>query len=405
MSLTSIAIQNFKSFKDVRVNLGNLNILIGANASGKSNFIQMFTFMRDIIANGLDNAISVQGGPDFITNAHKISDTLSFEFTSDDDGFIPFAGRDKRDDLDILSTTYQCSLAFAIAGQPPQSTESLSEDCLPRRSDTQEHATVTLSGANGRYRLDGRSQDGTSLPMEGTYLGMFVELIERGNRLLLEQSLAKGVFPPAMRIRSLMVYDIDPKEPKKAASIVGKNDLEPDASNLAIVLHRILRDPAQKRKFFNILNDLLPFIDELDTQPFIDRSMFFKIRERYAPELYIPASLMSDGTINLIALIVILYFESAPLVIIEEPERNVHPFLVSKIVSMLRDASKEKQIIISTHNPEIVRHANLDELLLVSRDEQGYSNISRASNMDSVRQFLQDDVGIEELYVQDLLGV
>lgn len=48
MSIKSIRVTNFKSFKDLEVNLGKFNVLIGINASGKSNFVQIFKFIKDI---------------------------------------------------------------------------------------------------------------------------------------------------------------------------------------------------------------------------------------------------------------------------------------------------------------------------------------------------------------------
>ena len=68
MAIKTIRVKNFKSFKDVEVHLGNFNVLIGANASGKSNFIHLIEFLRDIQRHGLENAISLQGGPEYLTN-------------------------------------------------------------------------------------------------------------------------------------------------------------------------------------------------------------------------------------------------------------------------------------------------------------------------------------------------
>ena len=68
MAIKRIEVKNFKSFKDLRVDLGRFNVLIGANASGKSNFVSIFRFLRDIVIWGLDNAVSLQGGVEYIRN-------------------------------------------------------------------------------------------------------------------------------------------------------------------------------------------------------------------------------------------------------------------------------------------------------------------------------------------------
>ncbi len=68
MAIKNIKIANFKSFKNLEVEFGRFNVLIGGNASGKSNFVQIFKFLRDIIDYGLDNAISMQGGIEYLRN-------------------------------------------------------------------------------------------------------------------------------------------------------------------------------------------------------------------------------------------------------------------------------------------------------------------------------------------------
>jgi predicted ATPase len=149
----------------------------------------------------------------------------------------------------------------------------------------------------------------------------------------------------------------------------------------------------------------LPFVDDLRIEKFADKSLLFSLQEKYTQEHYIPASFLSEGTINLIALIIALYFDQRPLTIIEEPERFVHPFLISKVVNMIEDAAKQKQIIITTHNPETIRYVNLEDILLISRDKDGFSTISKPSKSEQVKNFLQSEIGIAELFAQDLLGV
>ena len=74
MAIKRIEISNFKSFSSTAIDIGKLNILIGANSSGKSNFIEIFRFIRDIATYGLVDAISLQGGIEYLRNA-KIGST------------------------------------------------------------------------------------------------------------------------------------------------------------------------------------------------------------------------------------------------------------------------------------------------------------------------------------------
>jgi predicted ATP-dependent endonuclease of OLD family len=71
----------------------------------------------------------------------------------------------------------------------------------------------------------------------------------------------------------------------------------------------------------------------------------------------------------------------------------------------MKDASIKKQIIVTTHNPEMVKNADLENILLVSRDKDGFSTISRPAEKEEVKTFLKNEIGIEDLYVQNLLEV
>jgi len=204
-------------------------------------------------------------------------------------------------------------------------------------------------------------------------------------------------------LSDVSIYDFDPKLPKQAIPITGKMDLEEDGSNLAIVLRSILEDQEQHRKFLNLLKDVLGFVDGLRVMPLADRSLLFALQETYTQDEFLPASFISDGTIHVVALIIALYFDDNPVVIIEEPERNIHPFLIARVVDMLEEASEKKQIIVTTHNPEVVKHAGVENILLVSRDKEGFSTITRPRDSEEVAVFLRNEIGIEDLFVQDLL--
>lgn len=174
---------------------------------------------------------------------------------------------------------------------------------------------------------------------------------------------------------------------------------------LAIVLKNILKNRKEAEKFSDLIRSILPFIEKVDVEKLMDKSLIASLKETYSKKKF-PAFLVSDGTVNIVALIIALYFEEKPLIILEEPERNIHPYLISRVLEMMKDVSnvmKKKQIILTTHNPEIVKYADIDHLVFMYRDENGFSRISRPSEKEQVKTFLENDIGIEELYVHELL--
>ncbi len=137
----------------------------------------------------------------------------------------------------------------------------------------------------------------------------------------------------------------------------------------------------------------------------MDISLVLTLREKYTKNHDLPSPSLSDGTMMIFALIVALYFEDKPFIIIEEPVSHIHPFLVARVISMMKESSKKKQVMITTHTTEVVKHASLEHLLLISRDSEGFSVLSRPSDKEEVRTFLENEIGIEELYVQNLLSM
>ena len=81
--ISEIRISNYKSFKDIKLELKRFNVLIGANASGKSNLVSVFSFLRDLAKHGLKDAISMHGGNEYIKNLNLNDDRLSIGFNFD----------------------------------------------------------------------------------------------------------------------------------------------------------------------------------------------------------------------------------------------------------------------------------------------------------------------------------
>lgn len=415
MAIKKIRVTNFKSFKKLEVELGKFDVLIGANASGKSNFIQIFRFLRDITKSGLDNAISMQGGVEYLRNINiGSSENFSVDVVSDQE-FV--YGRETEKGLigvKIYEAIYGFAMEFKRRGLGFKIVkDKLTQKCRFARFEEQKkgikekekfgEGEIIFSRANGKIKIDLNKPPEVPIK-EDDIIPPFLRLEKLPPKTLL---IKTPFFLPSLEevFSDISIYDFDPKLPKKAIPITGKAELEEDGSNLSIVLKNIIGYKDKERKFFNLISDLLPFVDKLDVEKFADKSLLFTLREKYFEKQYLPASLISDGTINITALITALYFEEKLLTIIEEPERNIHPYLISKVIEMMKDTSQKKQIITTTHNPEMVKYAGLENILLVSRNKEGFSTVSRPADKEEVKTFLKNEIGVEELYVQNLLEV
>jgi predicted ATPase len=411
MAIRSIQVSNFKSFDKVHVELGNFNVVIGANASGKTNFVQLFKFLRDFVSYGIDNAISMHGGFDYFPNL-QIGRSRPFEVDVSFDMEFDFPWRLESGRPAMYyarNPVYKLSVGFKQRGKGVRTfSETLAFEAQRGRADEKAGATtsgsVRLENTNGQVKVE--TEGAAALGDEPWLLGFMLGLW--GKRRRLRGSLLKAVqwfdFPPRSVLSQLAVYDVDPRLSKKAVSITGRAELEEDASNLAVVLARVLSSPPQKRKLLNLVHDLVPYVQALSVERFPDRSVWFKMREPFYAKGFIPAAFVSDGTVNILALVEALFFEKRGIIIIEEPERNVHPRLMSGLMALMRDAAQTRQVSITTHNPVLVRYVGLDNLLLISRDERGFSRVERPANNERVKVFAANELGVDELFVDDLLG-
>ena len=420
MRIENLQISNFKSIESLSVDLRKLNLLVGANASGKSNIVQALLFLRDIIAHGLENTISSHGGVKYVRNVRIANERpLAFRIAIDaeeDSERVPgffFSDNEHAEKLKrslplFRRFEYEFSLNFQKRGtgfgigRDRMTIVYLHEKLESKGGESSGLSSSSVELSRHRGKLRAFSNPGAR-PLE---VVRNFPIPKKG--LLIEAPVAGFFVDNVLKwIQEIGFYDIDPKLTKRSAiPIAGRSDLEMDGSNLAVVLNKLFGDRESKRKFLNFCQYTLPFIHNIGIDKVADRSVYIELSENYAKEKRLPAFLISDGTINVVALIVALYFqEKKHFAIFEEPERNIHPYLLSKVMGMFKESSKTKQILATTHNPELLRHAELEDVLLVSRSDEGFTQLARPADSQQVRIFLENEMGIDDLFLNNLLGV
>ena len=426
MGLKRVRAKNFKSYRDLDVTLGPLNILIGANASGKSNFVEIFRFLHDIDIYGLDDAIALRGGAQYLLSAQaEGTGRLSISISADVRNLSTFRKKGIEDSISPIlgvhtyEILYDFTLEFSGEERPRIVDDRLTLNCnfvrLERNEDGEVKSTDNLGTGTVTLILTQEGEpkcilevpDNVALEESDILPQAAIESEDASiPALLLEKRFFYFPFfySPSQAITddAVAIYNLNNLLAKRPSQVAGRTRLHEDASNLALVLSKVFDSDESKTRFLRLLGDLLPFVKDIEVRTF-DRSLFLRLEETSAPKVMFPATLISDGTIDVAALVFALYFQEYPTIVIEEPERNLHPNLIAKLVAMLEDVSDERQIIVTTHSPELVRHANQEHILLVSREEKGHSTVSRPTEKKHVQAFLQNDLGIDDLYVDNLL--
>lgn len=408
MQIRRLYVRNFRSFREIDLTLPDFSVLIGANASGKTNFVQLFRFLRDVAREGFENAIALQGGVEYLRNfklgasepleicvgisvegsamvappafpPHRVAHLFEYQV------MIKFSERGRR------YRVVQEKLTAQDRAHPPDA-PVLSDITVTRRSETE----VQVQG----LPVWRHPRPASKQPRE---VDSYVEPLAGRDTSILQAFY--GRLPSIIDwFQSISLFDFDVKSLKKPAPLESRPQLAEDGSNLAAIVRRLASNQEQRRRLQLHLSRFLPFIADVRTQATMEKAVAYQVQETYSPRL-LPSQLLSDGTAEALAFIVALYFTPSSVTIIEEPDRNLHPALIERLVNACSEVSQEKPVIITTHNPEVVRYAPLESLLLVERDADGFSVIKKPSDSVMVQEFLKHELMPSELFVGGALGV
>ncbi|MEW6050102.1 MAG: AAA family ATPase [Candidatus Zixiibacteriota bacterium] len=394
--MTDIQIEGFKSFgaPNPRLRLGPLNFLVGANASGKSNFIAALQFVQNAVVQNVDYAVNELGGTAEVRNKilreRELPKPVRFFLRSDTSWGFAVDNREWRTQW----IEYEVSLNLrGDAPSPVVATESLV-------------AQVENGGKAKRFELK-RDASNVSIvnPTSGSGAKLELAIPEpEQNRL----ALGVGFYAlPAVFLRkeieSWRFFNISPKvarEPYKELPDVG---LGTSGENLAVVLHNIEKNPKALEAIVRGLRGAVPGFKSLKTVrlPVEGKYAFQVIEERIKA---INPSSVSDGTIRLLSLLVVTQWmsEDSQLIAIEEPENGLHPHLSGYIVDILKAASLEKQLIVTTHNPEFLNSLSPDQVIMFEKKD-GITQTKKASDIDQIGVFSKH-FRLGELWEQGTLG-
>ncbi len=426
MYIKKIYISNFKSIDKANIELEPLTMFVGANASGKSNIINVLRFIENIMTGGIENAVALQGGIQYISNANlPKGEKIEVAFTIDvrNESWMrhlqnrKFAlqvqeieyrfviqpnkrGSGYHIDYDYMKMHYAC-FSFDPSANKNEKYQSLSTQYVSTFERRNQLATIKTD--NQFIPVDNISKE-LENELKADNAGSFFAFIAREDKTELMLYRLSMLLPPYFSdVTFIRIFDFDPKELKKSSSMASTQILDENGSNLASILQTILRKKESAKKLTLILNEFLPFIETISIENNPDKSVSYKIRECYNNKSFY-ANFLSDGTVSILALILALYFEEkSNVIVLEEPERNIHPKLLENLISSAEDVSKEKQVIITTHNPEFLRHAKIDDVRLVSREACGKTKISKPGESVIVKEFIKNDLGLDDLFLQGLL--
>jgi predicted ATPase len=363
-TLESISIENFKSIRAQKLLLGKLNVFIGGNGVGKSNLIQCFRFLNEIVKKNLA-LYSLKKGADYLLYfGRKHSQQIAFELSFRDES--------------QLGNGYKIELVPANDNSMTVASESVTFHRPP-------YPAPYWEGINGASR-EAVIGDGPS-------------------------KIAKYVRECLDSYRVYHFHDTSDSAAVKAPCKVEDNQfLRTDASNLAAFLFRLRnQNPVEFQNIQDTLRQIAPFFDSFDLKPsqIVPDQIRLEWRERGSDQ-YFDAYALSDGTLRFICLTTLLLQPQLPsIVLIDEPELGLHPAAIELVAAMLRSAAQRTQVIVSTQSVTLVDHFTPEEVWVVER-EDAQSVFAHLGSMD-LKLWLEDYEGAEgyslgELWEKNVLG-
>ena len=376
--IESVRIKGFRSLADVELSgLGGATVMIGANGSGKSNFIRFFEMMRWMLrSRRLGEFVGRHGGADDqLHGGARVTPRMEAEIALRTD-----AGRN--DYRFVLTPAHPDRLTFVEEGF------RFSAQACPTDADWQylgsgHQEAAIVEAAQGQDRFGNLTPHLSNI--NPTTARVIVHLL-----------------------RSCSVHQFhdtsDTSRFKILWDVTDNNSLHTDGSNLAAILLRLEREDIRR---FDLIcrhvQQVLPIFDRFDLE-----ERYGKVALRWKAKGYektFGAHFTSDGSLRFFALVTLLNLppEMLPdLLLLDEPELGLHPAAIALLGGMIDSLAEERQVIVATQSPLLVDAFDLDEFFVLEAPD-GQTKVHRLEP-DRYRAWLEDDFTPGDLWLKNLLG-
>ena len=366
-TIKKLTIEGFKSIRKLEdFELGALNVLIGANGAGKSNFVSFFTLLREMIDQRLQLTVAKEGGADTYL---YLGPKITSEFTAK---------------LYFGKNGYEFSLAPTSDGRFVFSKERtvFYGDWGSDRA--------SLGSGHWEAKLKDKKDDPGKTGGRGVPYHVFYA------------------------ISSWVVYHFHDTSVearvRRPREIHDNQAFQPDAGNLAPFLYRIQRtSPASYSRIRDVVRLAAPFFDDFNLRPIPATPEMIQLEWRQRDSDYpFRANQLSDGTLRFICLATaLLQPMPPPTVLFDEPELGLHPYALTLLGNLFKQASEKRrntilrQVIVSTQSVSLLNEFAPEDVIVVER-ANGESTFRR---LDSARlsEWLEEYT-LGELWQKNVLG-
>lgn len=378
-----LRVTNYLSLKNVDLELGRRNLLIGPNMAGKSNLVDCFRFLTQVAISGLVKAFQDRGGFSEVLWKGGDESRISFEITAEE----------KTPEESPKIYDYELSVIGSATGLISVEREHLvvrSKNEILTLIDLR-HGQGKITHANGTtvFDLPSPSQSALEFAVPGWEGTVVKDYISRWR-----------------------FYSLVPALMKQINAAVGQVFLSQSGDNFSSWLMTLQTShPDEFRLIRRAATDVFPGLEEILTPPTQFATTYVTTREKHLKQ---PISIwrMSDGELKFLALLSLIFAPpslGAPLYCIEEPENHLHPRLLETLMELLTQRQNELgpqvgQVIATTHSPHLVDKISLDELIIAEKSN-GATRFTRPASKKGLRELLErKELGLGDLWYSGALS-
>jgi predicted ATPase len=362
-ALDYITVKGFRSIAALeKFPLRRINVLIGANGSGKSNFIAIFTFLREITEGRLQEYVRFNGGADQL---------------------LHFGSK----------ATQQIEIHLSFSNEV-----------------NQYHLTLKPTSDDGLYPVEELVYfwDRNRYP---TPLSELITIPSNGREAAISNPQLTGipgwVRTRLERLRLYHVHDTSPTSPmRKTARLHDNAFLRSDASNLSAFLYRLhQKHPDSYALIRSAVKRVAPFFDDFILRPDPLNEETIRLEWKHTnSEKYFSASALSDGSLRFIVLAALLLQPERFLpsvILIDEPELGLHPSAITLLASLVKQAAAKTQVILTTQSSLLLDHFEPEDVVVAERS-RGATELRR---LDSARlEAWLEDYSLGQLWEKNEFG-
>ena len=379
-----LRVENYRALRNVELkNLTPLTVLLGPNGSGKSTVFDVFSFLSECFQYGLRHAWDRRGrAAQLRTRGAEGPIVIELKY---------------REHPGLPLITYHLAIDEGAKGP------IVVEEWLQWRRGSHGKPFRFLEYHEGR----GRAISG-EMPDEEDQR---VEIPLRSSDLIAVNTL--GQFADHPRVAALREFitdwyisylTLDAARGQPEAGPQAR--LSQSGDNLANVVQYLKeRQPEQLERIFEILRQRIPRLEAVQADSMPDGRLLLQIKDApFTDPVF--ARFASDGTLKMLAYLTVLHDPDPPQFVgIEEPENFLHPRLLPELAEECRAASARTQLLVTTHSPFFLNGLLPEEVRVLYRDEQGYTQAIRAVDIAGVREQIQAGASLGHLWTEGYFGL